>query len=183
MQETDLPFPDSARLAATCAGLNSFAELIKKIDQAGSDQAAKAADVAFAAFLRLTFPTIDLMDFPDGFDGVNWLREMFDSCSHEALVSGLKQMHDVKIPLFKGTINTPTRICHEILDPFVPFGLGEHQKELIEGADLIPLIGGYGLFFEQADELNRALAGGQVRQIPECPFFLCPVRWIKCNKG
>ncbi|MGA7075843.1 MAG: alpha/beta hydrolase, partial [Halobacteriota archaeon] len=184
MQETGLPFPpDDARLAATCVGLNTFAELIKKIDQVGSDQAVKAADDAFEAFLRLTFPTIYLMDFADGIDGVKWLRKMFDSCSREALVGGLKQMHDVKIPLRVGTINTPTRICHGILDPFVPFGLGEHQKKLIADADLTPLIGGHGLFFEQADELNRALAGGQVRQIPECPFYLCPVRWVKCNKG
>ncbi|MGZ4864665.1 MAG: alpha/beta fold hydrolase [Halobacteriota archaeon] len=176
MQEK-LPFPDNDRLAATCLGIETFRDLVIAIGQAGDDQAAKAAaNNAFEYFWRLTFPTIRLVHFPDGINGLTWVREMFEGCTHEALVSGLTQMHDTEIKLDGYKINTPITVCHGLLDPFVPFGLGEKTyRDLRPYSDLEMIMAGHGLFFEQARELNHVLTG---EPVPECRFTWCPIRRI-----
>ncbi|MGZ4861474.1 MAG: alpha/beta fold hydrolase [Halobacteriota archaeon] len=180
--QEDLPFPDDHRLRVTRAGIKLFVEMLEGIDQLEGDDligaADNAADEAFEHFLRIAFPTVRHADFPDGIDGLEWLKEMFHGCSYDALIGGLNQMHDVQIPLDVGSIDTPTTICHGLLDLFVPFGLGEYQQELINKAHLEPIMGGHGLFFEKAGELNRALTGAHVRRVPECPLYFCPVRWF-----
>ncbi len=167
MQE-DLPPPDDSRLKATCWGFEAFTVLIRDFESVGSDK-------AFEKFTLLTFPTIQGVDLIGGTNDVQWIRDMFESASHQALVGGLTEMRNRDLTQGVSTISTPTIICHGLFDPFVPFALGKHLESLIEDATFTTLMGGHGVFFEQAEELNRALAG---ERIPDCPWSWCPVRKV-----
>lgn len=141
--QANLPFPDNIRLQMTCSGLDIFADLIKYFGK----------EVAFDHFMNFAFPTILDTDFIDRTNLVQWIKDMFDSASHQALIGGCKEIRTRNITQGVSTICTPTRICHGIPDPFVPFGLGLYQKNLTN-ADLTPFrASGHALFCEMEREL------------------------------
>ncbi|MGZ4902919.1 MAG: hypothetical protein ACXV47_08560 [Halobacteriota archaeon] len=89
LKPESLPGRDDHRLAATRAGIKISVELLEAIDQGEGDEAVEAANRAFDYFLRFIFPIIRHADFPDCIDGLEWRREMFYVCDHEALIGGL----------------------------------------------------------------------------------------------
>jgi len=108
-------------------------------------------DYAFHQFYEGAFPR--MVEFED----VGWIQRMLDSASPQALIGGLEEMRDKDLRKDLGEIHVTTRIVGGRTDPLVPFTLVEDQHSLIADATLTMFWGGHGLFFEQADKLNREL--------------------------
>jgi pimeloyl-ACP methyl ester carboxylesterase len=147
-----LPFPDGVRLDMIHDGLYLFSRLIDDMEKEGGDE-------AFKEFVRFVCPTIRVIDFEDGTDGEQWMRDMFDSSSPQALRGALNEMHDRDLTAGVRTIDKRTRICHGVHDQFVLFALGQLQQRLIAGAELVCFErSGHGIFFEERDLLAQKLA-------------------------
>jgi non-heme chloroperoxidase len=108
-------------------------------------------DYAFHQFYEGAFPR--MIEVED----VEWIQRMFESASAQALIGGLEELRDKDFRKNLGKIDVTTRIIGGRTDPLVPFTLVEEQQSLIADATLTMLLGGHGLFFEQADKLNREL--------------------------
>ncbi|MGA7076055.1 MAG: alpha/beta hydrolase [Halobacteriota archaeon] len=91
-----------------------------------------------------------------------WVQDMLQSNCPDALIGALEEMRDKDLKKNLGEINVPTTIVGGWTDLLVPPGLIEEQKSLIANASCKMVVGGHGLFFEQVDELNRALTGEQL---------------------
>lgn len=87
-----------------------------------------------------------------------WIQDMLQSSSPEALIGGLEEMRDQDLKRSLKHITVPTTIVGGTIDLLVPLWLIAEQLMLIKGATLAMVIGGHGLFFEQIDAVNRALA-------------------------
>ncbi|MGZ4946372.1 MAG: alpha/beta fold hydrolase [Halobacteriota archaeon] len=89
-----------------------------------------------------------------------WFQDMFKLSSKEALLGALHELRNQDLRDQWRKIRAPTRIVGGWTDSLVPFKLVEEQTDLIAGSKPpIMLIGGHGIFFEEADEFNRALIG------------------------
>ncbi|MGZ4903073.1 MAG: alpha/beta fold hydrolase [Halobacteriota archaeon] len=108
----ELPRPNDMRLAATRMGLGMFADMIGDFD---------GSDAAFHKFIHLMLPAVKGFDLRDGTNEVEWIKNMFESASHPALIGGLNEMREKDITQGVRTISTPTRICYGLFDPFVLF--------------------------------------------------------------
>jgi len=87
------------------------------------------------------------------------IEDMLQSSSPEALIRALAEMRDQDLKRSLQEITVPTTIVGGTMDLLVPPWLIAEQLMLIEGAKLSMVIGGHGLFFEQTNAVNRALAG------------------------
>ncbi|MGZ4883497.1 MAG: alpha/beta fold hydrolase [Halobacteriota archaeon] len=76
-----------------------------------------------------------------------------------ALIGGLEEMRDQDLQESLEDIAVPTTIIGGWSDVLVPPLLIAEQLMQIEDAKYSMLPGDHGLFFEQIDALNRALAG------------------------
>jgi pimeloyl-ACP methyl ester carboxylesterase len=90
---------------------------------------------------------------------VQWIEDMLQSSSPEALIGALEEMRDQDLQNSLKNIAVPTTIVGGMLDVLVPPWLIAEQFIMIQGADYRTVPGGHGLFFEWADALNRELAG------------------------
>jgi len=89
-----------------------------------------------------------------------WIQGMFKSSSHCALKGGLEEIRDKDLTKEWSGIYVPTKIIGGLTDSLVPSTLVEEQQILIDDSTLPTMLaGGHGIFFEQPDELNRALTG------------------------
>jgi non-heme chloroperoxidase len=91
-----------------------------------------------------------------------WIQGMLQANCPDALKGALEELRDKDLTRNLGEIKVPTTIIGGWTDLLVPPGLIEEQKKLIAHASCKMVVGGHGLFFEQVDELNRALTGGQL---------------------
>lgn len=89
---------------------------------------------------------------------LEWIEDMLQASSPEALIGGLEEMRDKDQKRSLEDIAVPTTIVGGTMDLLVPPWLIAEQLMQIEGAKLCMLLGGHGLFFEQVDALNQALA-------------------------
>ncbi|MGZ4930337.1 MAG: alpha/beta fold hydrolase [Halobacteriota archaeon] len=108
----EVPPPNDMRLAATRMGLGMFADMIGDFD---------GSDATFHKFIHLMLPAVKGFDLRDGTNEVEWIKNMFESASHPALIGGLNEMREKDITQGVRTISTPTRICYGLFDPFVLF--------------------------------------------------------------
>jgi pimeloyl-ACP methyl ester carboxylesterase len=88
-----------------------------------------------------------------------WIQDMLQSSSPEALICGLVEMRDQDLQESLEDIAVPTTIIGGWSDVLVPPWLIAEQLMQIEDAKDSMLPGGHGLFFEQIHALNRVLAG------------------------
>jgi pimeloyl-ACP methyl ester carboxylesterase len=109
-------------------------------------------DYAFHQFYENAFPR---MTEPED---IEWIARMLESASPQASLGGLKEMKNRDLRESLREIHVPTKIVGGRTDPLVPFTLVEDQHGLVADSTLTLLWGGHGLFFEQADKLNRELA-------------------------
>lgn len=99
------------------------------------------------------------------------------------MVGGLKELSDRDLWRDLGAIHIPIRIVGGNTDGLVPFTLVEDQQHLMAHATVTKLWAGHGMFFEQIDALNRALAGAQTSPTLACPVYWCPIGRAIGDKG
>jgi pimeloyl-ACP methyl ester carboxylesterase len=90
---------------------------------------------------------------------LQWIEDMLQSNSPEALVGALKEMRNQDLQESLEDIAVPTTIVGGTMEILVPPWLIAEQLMQIEDAEYSMVLAGHGLFFEQIDALNQALAG------------------------